>query len=86
MKEKISRQEAKERITGFFEQDELDPEDVRKIKGLAMKFNIKLGEHRKRFCKKCLSDLKDSKTRGKDGMKSIECKKCGYLNRWKIKD
>lgn len=86
MKKKLSRKEAQEKIDGFFRQsEELDPKDVRKIKRLAMAYNIKLGDYRKRFCKKCLSDLRKGKIRVTKNFRSVECAVCGARNRFKIK-
>lgn len=85
MKNKLSRTEAKERIEEFFEKNDFKPEEVKKIKRFAMRYNIKLGEYRKKFCKKCYANLRDGKIRIKDKTKEVECRKCGYLNRWKIK-
>lgn len=84
MKKQLSRTEAKGKIEKFFQQHELKPEDVKKIKKLAMKYNIKLGIYRKRFCKKCYSDLKKGKIRISKVFKSVECPGCGEVNRWKI--
>jgi len=84
MKTKLSKTEAKEKITSFFKKSNFTPEEVKKIKRLAMKFNIKLKEHRKKFCKKCLSKLK-GKTRITKLYKIVECFTCGYRNKFKIK-
>jgi len=85
MKPKISRKEILKKITSFFENGELDSKDIKKIKKLAMSKNIQLGEYRKRFCKNCFSDLKNGKVRVSKFYKSIECSKCKFKNRWKIK-
>ena len=84
MKKEISRAEAEKKIKVFFERDKLDSKEVRKIKRLAMTYNIKLGRYRKRFCKKCFSDLKDGKVRIKNGFKTVECPGCKERMRWKI--
>ncbi len=64
------------------------PNEIKKIRKLAMSKNIKLGFLRKTFCKKCFSyfDSKNSEVRIKKGMKIVKCKKCGQINRWKMKD
>ena len=80
MKTKITKQEAKKKIEEFFERENFTAEEVKKIKRLAMKFNIKLGNKKKKFCRKCLSKLK-GKTRVTKIYKTIECEKCGQLNR-----
>ena len=83
MKKKGNKTEAKEKIDSFFKKKSFTAEEVRKIKRLAMKFNIKLGEKRKKFCKKCLNKLK-GKTRITKSYKTTECEVCGYGNRVKI--
>ena len=83
MKQKFSRKEVIEKIDSFFRQTELDSKDVPKIKRLAMKYNIKLGGYRRRFCKKCFSDLRKGRVRVTKCYKTVVCK-CGEKNRWKI--
>ena len=83
MKKRISKTEAKNKIDEFFEKDRFQPEEVKKIKRLGMKFKIRLGDYRRRFCKKCFSDLKEGKIRIDKNYKIIECK-CGYKNKIKI--
>ena len=88
MKNKLIKQEAQEKIDDFFStKDELSPKYVKKIKRLAMRYNIKLGKYRRRFCKKCYSDLKYNvrKIRITKTHKIVECRKCGYINKWKTK-
>ena len=80
MKTKISKSEAQRRIDEFFQKDNFTTEEVKKIKRLAMKFNIKLSEHRKKFCKKCLCKLK-GKTRVSRTHKNVVCESCGAVNR-----
>ena len=82
----MNNEEAEKKINDFFKKkEELKQEDVKKVKRLAMKFNIKLGEKRKRFCKKCFADLKGGKIRVTKKFKIVECRKCGFKNRWRIK-
>ena len=83
MKTKLTRIEAREKIDSFFKSDNFKQEGVKKIKRLAMKFNIKLGSYRKLFCKKCLNFL-EGKIRVNKNYKSVECVKCGYLNNFMI--
>jgi RNase P subunit RPR2 len=83
---KFSKTEAKEKVIEFFKEiGDKSPKEVKKIKKLAMSQSLPLKELKKKFCKKCYSPLK-GKTRIKKGIKSIECKNCNYINRWKIKD
>ena len=83
MKKRLTKTEAQEEINDFFARKEFSPEEVKKIKRLAMKFNIKLKKHRQNFCKKCLTKLR-GKTRISKTQKTIECEKCHFLNRFKI--
>lgn len=86
MKTKISKTEAKEQIDEFFSHiKEKTSKDVKKIKNLAMKHNIKLGDKRKLFCKKCFNSYVNSSINLKNGFLNIECSNCGYKSRWKIK-
>ena len=84
---KLSKVEAKEEIEKFFEKiNSKKPKEVKKIKRLAMRYSIKLGNKRKLFCKKCFSpfDAKNSEVRIRKGKKTIKCKKCDVISRWKI--
>lgn len=85
MKTKLSKQETEKKINEIFSQNPSSKE-IKKIKKLAMSRNIKLGELRKKFCKKCyfLFNSKNSETRVKKGFKIIKCK-CGYISRYKLK-
>ncbi|MEJ2267897.1 MAG: hypothetical protein P8X70_02365 [Nanoarchaeota archaeon] len=83
---KISKTEAKKLIEEFFFNiKNKSPEEIKKIKKLAMKYNIQLGEKRKLFCKKCFHVFVDPSIRIKDGIISITCENCGYISRWKVK-
>ncbi len=85
MKKDISKTEAKERIEEFFENlKDKESKDIKKIKRLAMAYNIKLGKKKKYFCKKCLNPYNDSSIRVKDRIIKITCGKCGNVSRWKI--
>ena len=44
MKKKLTKKEAEEKINEFFKNDNFDSEEMKKIKKLAMKFNIKFRE------------------------------------------
>ncbi|MBU0760386.1 MAG: hypothetical protein KJ600_01625 [Nanoarchaeota archaeon] len=82
MKTKLLKHEAREKIEEFFSRKDFKPEEVRKIKRLAMKFKIELKGKKKLFCKKCLSRLK-GKTRVGKSHKTVECGECGYKNRFR---
>jgi RNase P subunit RPR2 len=83
---KPSKTEAEKKIKDFFEDiKNKSVNDIKKMKKLAMSESISLKDLRKTFCKKCYSPLENSKIRIKNGMKIVTCKKCGYINRWKLK-
>ncbi|MEI6731906.1 MAG: hypothetical protein WCK90_04465 [archaeon] len=87
MKKQHSKTQAKEKIESFFKKSSFSQEEMRKIKRLAMKYNLKLKNQKSRFCKKCLSPLagKIRISKNKSGIfKTIECSKCGYKNKNKI--
>jgi RNase P subunit RPR2 len=81
---KTSRTEARKKIDDFFARDTLDKKGVRKIKRLAMQFNLRMGKSRMRFCKKCYSDLKTGKVRITKTHKTIICPECETENKIKI--
>ena len=85
MKSHLSKQEINEYIKNVFSKQS-SKEEIKKAKKLAMARNIKLGDLRKKFCKKCYSmfNSKNSEIRIKKGFKTIKCK-CGYVGRYKIK-
>ncbi len=96
---KLSKTEVKKEIEEFFKNiKEKEPrlsqvrsdssksqaKQIKKIKRLAMRHNIKLGQKRKLFCKKCFSPYKSPKIRIKNQTKKIECGHCGNISRFKI--
>jgi len=83
---KLSKSEAQKQIEDFFNDiQNKNPKEVKKIKKLAMRHNIKLGEKRKLFCKKCFSPYKEASIRIKNDILSMNCGNCSYTARWKIK-
>ena len=85
MNKTISKTEAKKQIDEFFKNiKHKTKEDVKKIKKLAMSHNIKLGDKRKLFCKKCLSPLTNSSISINHGFITAICGGCSYKNRWKL--
>lgn len=84
---KLSKKESKEKLENFFSDTKSkSPEQIKKAKKLAMSHNIKLKSFRKKFCKKCLTPYSgNEKIRIRKKIKSMECKNCGYISRWKIK-
>ncbi|MCK4647362.1 hypothetical protein KAT24_00335 [Candidatus Pacearchaeota archaeon] len=83
---KPSKTEAKKEIKEFFSNiKDKTPKQIKKIKKLAMKNNIALGNLRKKFCKKCFFPYKNPKIRIKNNTKSVTCENCGYVVRWRIK-
>ena len=86
MTKKISKSEAKKQIQEFFSNiKNKNPNEVKKIKKVAMSQNIKLGEKRKLFCKKCLIPYKNPRIRIKNKTKIITCKNCKHVSRFKLK-
>ena len=86
MSKKISKTLAQEEIKEFFNHiKHKTPGQVGKIKKLAMSHNIKLGEQRKLFCKKCFSPFTNSSIVIKNGFVTIACAHCGHKSRWKFK-
>ncbi|MCX8159239.1 MAG: hypothetical protein N3D20_03060 [Candidatus Pacearchaeota archaeon] len=83
MKTALTKTEANEKIINFFSKPNFTPDEMKKIKRLAMKFNIKLKPYKNKFCKKCLSPLK-GKIRISKTHKTIECGFCGHKNKFKI--
>ena len=84
MKSNLSKSQALEKISSFFQKKEFTQEEMKKIKRLAMKFNIKLRPYKSKICKKCLSMLK-GKIRISRTDKTIICEKCNYRNRFKLR-
>jgi len=81
---KLNKKQAEEKIEGFFKEIKgKSPEQIRKIKRLAMHNKIKLGKLRKKFCKYCYSPKLRVKSI-KKGIKSVICVNCGKKTRWKI--
>ena len=83
MKSKLSKTEVQQKIEKFFKRENFSSEEARKIKRLAMNFNIRLKNYRKKFCKKCYAKLK-GRTRITKTHKTIECENCGYKNKFKL--
>jgi len=80
----MKKHEVQAEISKFF-RSKHTPAGVKKIKRLAMRNLIKLGEFRKLCCKKCYS--MELRTIGvKKGVKRIECKACAHIARYKIKN
>ena len=83
----ISKKDAEKNIEEFFEEiKNKTSKQLKKIKSLAMNKKISLKEKRKLFCKYCLTPYSgNEKIRINNKIKSIECKNCGKVNRWKVK-
>ncbi len=86
VKKKLEKKQAKKEIEKFFRNlKNKTANDIKKIKRLAMRHNIKLGKLRKRFCKYCFSPKLKVKSIQK-GVKKVMCGECGKISRYKIKD
>lgn len=83
MKKELGKTEAINKINEFFKEKH-DKEQVRKIKKLAMSHRIKLGNLRKKFCKKCYG-MRISVKGIKNKIKTMKCEDCGNLMRWRVK-
>lgn len=83
MKTELNKTEAKQKIDKFFQSSDFTPEQLKKIKRIAMKFNIKLGNYRKLFCKKCLHPMAGKLSISKSH-KTIVCKYCNFRNKIRI--
>ncbi len=84
----LSKKQARAMIDTFFStlNKETKPKEIKKIKRLAMAYNIRLRDYRKRFCKKCFAPFPwNAEIRVKKGRLVAKCKQCGYVARWKLK-
>lgn len=82
---KIPKKQVEAMISDFFKNiSSKNPKEIKKIKKLAMHNNVKLGNYKKLFCKKCFSPHLNSSIRIKNNKIKIECKKCKYISRIKI--
>ncbi len=83
---KKTKKQAEKEINDFFKNiKNKSKEEIRKIKRLAMHYNIKLGKKRKDFCQECYSNnLKVLSI--KNSIKRVKCQGCGKIYRWKIKN
>jgi RNase P subunit RPR2 len=83
----ISKTEAGKEIKKFFEDVEnKTPKEIRKIKNLAMSYNLPLKDLKKKFCKECFAPYSgEEKVRIKNKIKSVECLNCNKISRWKMK-
>lgn len=80
----VSKSETEKQIQELFiDIKNKTPKEVKKTKRLAMKKNIFLKEKRKLFCKKCLMPYKNPKIRIKNKIKSVTCRNCDHISRWK---
>jgi RNase P subunit RPR2 len=83
--EKLSKNEVKKSIEEFFRGIEnKSPQEIKQVKKLAMRHNIKLKEKRKKFCKKCFFPYRKPNIRVKKDVISVTCENCEYITRWKI--
>ena len=85
MVRKLSKGEVRNGIKEFFQDvGNKEPTEVRKIRRLAMKHNIRLGKEKKKFCNKCLSPYKNPKTRIRKNFKVVTCGTCENVRKWKL--
>jgi RNase P subunit RPR2 len=83
---KPPKMEAKNEIEEFFRNiKNKSSREIRKIKKLAMNYNLPLKNLRKTFCKKCLNPYSgNEKIKINNGIKNTICEHCGFVSRWKI--
>jgi len=86
MKSDLTKQEVQEYVKNVFSKQG-SAKEIKKAKKLAMSRNIKLGDLRKKFCKKCYSmfDSKNSEIRINKGFKTVKCKNCENISRYRLK-
>ncbi|MCH8945328.1 MAG: hypothetical protein IIA85_00195 [Nanoarchaeota archaeon] len=83
---KPSKTEVNQEIEEFFSKiTSKTPKEVKKIQRLAKSKNIKLGEKRKTFCRKCLNPFKHPNILVRKGFVKIICNHCENRSKWKIK-
>jgi len=82
---KLSKTDAMGQIEKFFSDvKNKSADEVKKIKKLAMRYNIKLGDNKKLFCRKCFSPYNTPSIRINKGRVSITCENCSYVASWKV--
>ncbi len=83
---KLSKQEIQGKINESFSKTP-SPQEIKKLKKLAMSKNLKLGDYKKKFCKNCCSlfNLNNTEIRIKKGFKVIRCKNCRHISRHKLR-
>ena len=81
----LTKKEIEGKIKDIFSKNPSQKE-IKKAKNLAMSKNIKLGEFKKKFCKKCLTYFNQGnyQIRIKNGFKILKCKNCNYISRYKL--
>ncbi len=85
MQKTLSKTEAAKEIQEFFSNvKDKSSEQFKKIKRLAMKHNLKLGENKKLFCKYCFNSYKNPEVRINKKTKSVKCENCKKISRWKL--
>jgi RNase P subunit RPR2 len=86
MKKKISKKDTEKEIRIFFSKiKNKTPNDIKKIKRLAMAHNLKLKNKRKKYCKFCLTPYSGKeKVRIKNKRKNIVCDNCKKEAGWKV--
>ena len=81
---KLTKKETQDKIEMFFKKEEFTQQEMKKIKKLALKFNIKLGAYKKNYCKKCHNKL-EGKIKVNKTFKTVSCSSCGFLNKIKLR-
>ena len=83
---------AKERIAILFKEADKEPDMAKRYMKLAkkigMRYNVRLGSLKRRFCKECYSYFtpKNSQKRLKKGVLVVKCLECGNIQRYPYKN
>jgi len=82
---KTLKQELEEQINKIFSNNP-SQKQIKKTKKLTMSKNIKLGNLKKKFCKKCFTFFtpNNHEIRIKKPLKIIKCKNCNHISRYKL--
>lgn len=77
---------ARERIDILFKEaakadDHYARRYIKLAKKIGMRYNLRLGERKRLFCKHCFTMFKKSKTRTKNGFLLRACRHCGKTTR-----
>jgi len=83
---KLSKKEVQEQVNKIFSLKNPIAQQIKKAKKLASSKNIKLGNLKRKFCKKCFTffTTNNNEIRIKKPFKIIKCKNCNHISRYKL--